>query len=43
MDVIDELAGLIKALNNAGVRYALCGGLTMAVHGHPRATQVLTC
>ncbi len=39
MDVIDELAGLIKALNNAGVRYALCGGLTMAVHGHPRANQ----
>jgi len=39
MDLIDELAGLIKALNDAGVRYALCGGLAMAVHGHPRATQ----
>jgi hypothetical protein len=43
MDLIDELAGLIKALNDAGVRYALCGGLAMAVHGHPRATQELTC
>lgn len=39
MDLIDELVGLIKALNDAGVRYALCGGLAMAVHGHPRATQ----
>ena len=39
MDLIDELAALIKALNDAGVRYALCGGLAMAVHGHPRATQ----
>jgi len=39
MDLIDELVALIKALNDAGVRYALCGGLAMAVHGHPRATQ----
>ena len=41
MDLIDELAALIKALNAAGVRYALCGGLAMAVHGHPRATQAI--
>jgi hypothetical protein len=36
MDFIDELAGLIKALNDAGVRYALCKGLAMAMHGQSR-------
>ncbi len=39
MDLIDELLTLLQALNEAGVRYALCGGLAMAVHGHARATQ----
>lgn len=39
MDLIDELLGLVKVLNSAKIEYALCGGLAMAVHGHPRATQ----
>lgn len=39
MDLIDELLKLVKVLNSANIEYALCGGLAMAVHGHPRATQ----
>ena len=39
MDLIDELLKLVAALNIAKVEYALCGGLAMAVHGHPRATH----
>lgn len=38
VDLADELESLIQALNEAGVEYALCGGLAMAVHGVPRAT-----
>ena len=29
---------MIDALDAAGVAYALCGGLALAVHGYPRAT-----
>jgi len=39
MELIDELLKLIEILNEAKISYALCGGLAMAVHGHPRATQ----
>jgi len=39
MEIIDELLRLIVVLNEARISYALCGGLAMAVHGHPRATQ----
>lgn len=33
-----EMLGLVRALDAAGIPYALCGGLAMAVHGFPRAT-----
>jgi hypothetical protein len=36
--LIDELSGLIYALNENGVEYAVCGGLSMAIHGFARAT-----
>jgi len=39
MSVYEELRALIARLNAAGVDYALCGGLAMAVHGWPRATM----
>lgn len=39
MDLIQEMLGLIVALNANGVPYALCGGLALGVHGFPRATQ----
>jgi hypothetical protein len=38
LDLEEELAHLIAALHEHNVQYALCGGLALAVHGHPRAT-----
>jgi hypothetical protein len=39
MDLTTELAAIIDALDAAGIPYALCGGLAVALHGHIRATQ----
>jgi hypothetical protein len=39
LDLYDELCSLLAALREAGVDYALCGALALAVHGVPRATQ----
>src|SRR4029077_10211652 len=38
LDLLDELRNVIARIDDAGVPYALCGGLAMAVHGYPRAT-----
>jgi hypothetical protein len=38
LDLLEELKQVIGSLDRAGVPYALCGGLAMAVHGYPRAT-----
>lgn len=38
-DIKTELFEVVKALNNAGVPYALCGGLAVVLHGYPRATK----
>jgi hypothetical protein len=38
-DLIAELEQLVDALERAHIEYALCGGLALAVHGHPRATK----
>jgi hypothetical protein len=38
LDLYDEFAALIGALEAAGAEYAVCGGLAMAIHGLPRAT-----
>jgi hypothetical protein len=38
MDVYEECRRVVAALEHAGIRYALCGGLALAVHGRPRAT-----
>jgi hypothetical protein len=38
LDLYDEFATLIVALEAAGAGYAVCGGLAMAIHGFPRAT-----
>jgi len=38
MDLIDELRGITARLDQAGVDYALCGGLAMAIYAMPRAT-----
>ncbi|MCA9063281.1 MAG: nucleotidyl transferase AbiEii/AbiGii toxin family protein [Planctomycetaceae bacterium] len=39
MDLIQELEALAAAFAEAGVDFALCGGLAMAVHGFVRATE----
>ena len=36
--LLDELSQLISALNENEVEYAVCGGLSMAIHGFVRAT-----
>lgn len=36
--LLDELSQLISALEAGGIEYAVCGGLSMAVHGFARAT-----
>lgn len=38
MNLTEHLAKVISTLDEAGIDYALCGGLALAVHGHPRFT-----
>ena len=38
LDLLEELRNVIERVDAAGLPYALCGGLAMAVHGYPRAT-----
>ncbi len=39
MTLTEELFNLIHALDEAGIEYAVCGGLAMALHGYPRSTM----
>lgn len=39
MELYAELSALVRALDAEEIEYALCGGLALAVHGLPRATQ----
>lgn len=39
MDFFQELKELLAALEDAHLDYALCGGVALAIHGAPRATQ----
>lgn len=36
--LLDEFIGIVNALNEQGLDYAVCGGWAMAIHGFPRAT-----
>lgn len=38
LDLYDEFSQLVARLEDAGVQYALCGGLALAVYCEPRAT-----
>lgn len=38
MDLLVELANLIKVFDEDEIDYALCGGLALAVYAKPRAT-----
>lgn len=39
VDLLAELTVIVQALDDAGIEYALCGGVALAVHGLPRATK----
>ena len=39
MDLYDEFAAIIQALESSHLHYALCGGLAVAFHGYPRFTK----
>lgn len=39
MNLIDELFGLITEFEANDLQYAVCGGLALAAHGHPRFTK----
>ncbi len=41
MDILQEYTEFVSDLEDAGIAYATCGGLAMAVHGYVRATQDL--
>jgi hypothetical protein len=34
-----ELLGVVKALGDSSVPYALCGGMAVVLHGYPRLTR----
>jgi hypothetical protein len=39
LDPVTELEAVVDAFEADGVSYAVCGGLALAVHGHPRMTK----
>ncbi len=39
MELVQEFERIIDALAGRGVEHAVCGGLAVAIHGHPRATR----
>lgn len=39
LNLYDELQAVARSFDEGGVPFALCGGLALAVHGHPRATK----
>ena len=39
LDLHSELRGIVKALDGAGIAYALVGGLAVSVYAAPRATE----
>ena len=38
LDLEQELRRVVEAFDSAAIPYAVCGGLALAIHGHPRAT-----
>jgi hypothetical protein len=39
MNLVDELHSITAALASAGVRYAVCGGVAVTIHGATRSTK----
>lgn len=41
--MVENAKQVLLHLNRSGIDYALCGGLALAAHGHPRATSDIDC
>lgn len=39
MDLFEEMTRVTDALDAAGIEYAVCGAIALAIHGVPRATR----
>jgi hypothetical protein len=39
VDLIEELLGVLEALDAERIDYAVCGGIAVAIHGYPRFTK----
>lgn len=39
MELVEEFLRVLDALLADGVDHAVCGGIAVAIHGHPRATR----
>lgn len=39
MNLVDELHAVSTALTASGIRYAVCGGVAVTIHGAPRLTK----
>ncbi|HEX9731679.1 MAG TPA: nucleotidyl transferase AbiEii/AbiGii toxin family protein [Thermoanaerobaculia bacterium] len=39
MDLYEEFVAVIDLLDEHGIDYAICGGIAVALHGHPRFTK----
>lgn len=39
MNLIDELKTIVRAMNAAGIPYAVCGGIAVTIHGFTRTTR----
>ncbi|HXJ79709.1 MAG TPA: hypothetical protein VMS64_13640 [Candidatus Methylomirabilis sp.] len=37
-NLFDEFRCVVRALGEAGIPYAICGGIAMSIHANPRAT-----
>ncbi len=38
LNLFEEFRAVVAALGSAGIPYAVCGGIAMSIHAHPRAT-----
>ncbi len=39
VNLVDELLGVTRALEAAGIPYAICGGIAVTIHGATRTTK----
>jgi hypothetical protein len=39
VNLVDELFGIVRALREAGVEHAICGGVAVTIHGATRTTK----